>query len=74
MPIYEYGCVCGSKSTEIQKIGADAPGCPSCGKGMTKRPTTPAMIKWKGDGGYPSMRKARHGTAPYTSGYGAYGD
>lgn len=73
MPLYKFECEqCGNKVEVIQGIEGEAPLC--CGIAMTKRPTFPSMIKWKGEGGFPSLRKTREGTAPYTSGYGEYGD
>jgi len=74
MPIYEYICECGCEVEEIQKMGSEAPVCPKCGVGMIKKPTHPSMVKWKGEGGFPSLRKQHKGTAPYTSQYGEYGD
>jgi len=41
--------------------------CPNCGKMMVRKPTFPAMVKIKGEGGYPSRRKQVKGTAPYTT-------
>ncbi|KKL49387.1 hypothetical protein LCGC14_2316020 [marine sediment metagenome] len=75
MPIYEYYCnECEVERMKLQEIGSDAPQCPHCRVGMTQKPTHPAMIKWKGEGGFPSLRKAYKGTSPYTSSYGRYGD
>lgn len=67
MPIYIYECEkCGNK---IEVLNGGVPLC--CGKAMAKRPTFPALVKWKGEGGFPSMRRAyKRGTAPYTKGYG----
>ena len=53
----------------IQKIGDDAPVCEKCGEGMVKLSSFPAMVKIKGEGGYPSRRKEFKGTSPYTAGY-----
>jgi putative FmdB family regulatory protein len=69
MPIYDYCCnTCGSKKELYQKIGDNVPEC--CGVGMNKKPTYPALVKWKGEGGFPTMRRAyKGGTAPNTRGY-----
>ena len=74
MPIYEYRCECGCEVTELQMIGSKAPTCQKCGGVMLRKFSPIAMVKWKGEGGFPSLRKARRGTAPYTRQYGAYGD
>ena len=72
MPLYLYKCEkCGSKLETIRSIAGEIPLC--CDKAMNKLPTTPAMVKWKGAGGYPSNIKAGKGTAPFTSGYSKYG-
>ena len=72
MPIFEYRCECGCKSTELQRE-AGAPMC-KCGETMQRLWTPLAMVKWKDEGGYPSLRKAHLRTAPFTSHYGPYGD
>lgn len=70
MPIYEYQCgECKLTAEKFQKIGGEAPNCPECGVGMTKKPTHLAMVKIKGEGGFPSRRREWRGTAPYTQGY-----
>ena len=74
MPIYDYLCSCGCVTTEIQKIGSNAPRCEKCGGVMRRRYSPIAMVKWKGEGGFPSLRKAHKETATYTSDYGEYGD
>lgn len=66
MPIYEYRCSkCKTEVETVQQIGASPPIC--CGEGMEKTPTFPAMVKMKGEGGYPSRRKWAKGTAPNTT-------
>lgn len=67
MPIYAYECECGQELEKVQQIGEDAALCPKCGAKMRKQPTFPAMVKMKGEGGYPSRRKFVKGSAPYTS-------
>jgi predicted nucleic acid-binding Zn ribbon protein len=68
MPIYCFDCECGVTGVEkLMSMGAENPPCPRCGKTMRKLPTFPAMVKWNGDGGYPSRRKFTHGTAPFTT-------
>ena len=55
MPIYEYRCsVCGEER-EVFQHNFDVAEC--CGKPMTRMPSFPAMVKIKGEGGYPSRRK-----------------
>jgi len=55
MPIYEYKCSeCGEKLEVLQREMADVM---CCGKPMERKITFPAMIKIKGEGGYPSRRK-----------------
>jgi len=73
MPLYEYRCdKCGFTTEELQQIGSETPQCPQCG-GVMQRVFSPiAMVKWKGEGGFPSLRKAHLGTSPYTSHYGEY--
>ncbi len=68
MPIYLYRCeTCNEEIEKISPIGEDVPICH--GEGMLKIPTFPVMIKWKGEGGYPSRRKQWKGIAAYTTGY-----
>ncbi len=67
MALYIYQCEkCGNK---IEVLNGRVPLC--CSEAMSKRPTAHVMVKWKGEGGFPSMRRAyKGGTAPYTRGYG----
>lgn len=52
MPIYEYGCeACGNEFELMQRIGADAPPCPSCGGGVQKR-VSRTSFQLKGGGWY----------------------
>jgi len=68
MPIYQYFCPeCAVEIEKIQNVGDNTALCPKCGGLMVKMMTFPAMIKMKGEGGYPSRRKFVKGTAPYTS-------
>ncbi len=68
MPIYLYKCEqCQTKVERLLPIGGDAPICH--GEGMRQVPTFPVMVKWKGEGGYPSRRKQWRGIAPNTVGY-----
>ncbi len=58
MPIYEYSCdKCGLSKEVIQKIGEEAPDCPKCGGGMIKKPSSPAIVRIFGEGGYPIRSK-----------------
>ena len=66
MPIYVYHCSgCGVDKELIRQMEQEAPDC--CGGVMAKCPTFPAMVKVKGEGGYPSRRKWARGSAPYTT-------
>lgn len=67
MPLYIYLCKCGRELERIQPMGENNTFCPECGMQMIKMPTFPAMVKMKGEGGYPSRRKHFKGTAPYTT-------
>ena len=73
MPIFDFDCDCGNE-LEVIQVGIDAPTCPKCGGVMRRKFSPIAMVKWKGEGGFPSLRKTHKGTAPYTNNYGAYGD
>lgn len=67
MPIYAYKCSkCNSGFERVQAMGENTSPCPGCGEVVAKIPTFPAMVKMKGEGGYPSRRKLVKGTAPYT--------
>ncbi len=57
MPIYEYICPDCGYETEVIQYGMEVKDCVSCGIPMERRFTSPAMIKIKGAGGYPSRRK-----------------
>lgn len=58
MPVYIYECKqCGIEVEAVQSIEAGAPKCETCGVGMTKKPTHPAIIKVVGQGGYPTRSK-----------------
>ena len=68
MPIYVFGCDCGTEVERILPMEYTLPLCPSCGVVMRKKPTHQAMVKMSGEGGYPSRRKFVKGSAPYTTG------
>ena len=69
MPLYLYGCSdCQTEIEKFQAIDGEPIPCPSCHKGMVRKPTFPAMVKVKGMGGYPSRRKMIGDTAPYCRG------
>lgn len=56
MPLYDYRCsVCGDEKDVFQHNMTDVAEC--CGKPMERVPSFPAMVKIKGEGGYPSRRK-----------------
>ena len=66
MPIYRYKCAkCNFELEIVQAFGATTPS--HCGQEMIMLPTFPAMVKIKGEGGYPSRRKFVKGSAPYTT-------
>ena len=68
MPIYAYKCSkCNSGFERVQGLGETVSSCPECGGVAINLPTFPAMVKMKGEGGYPSRRKFVKGTAPYTN-------
>lgn len=68
MPIYVYKCtVCGAEDEVLLSRVVNILPCSQCGEMSLKQPTFPAMIKVKGEGGYPSRRKFVKGTAPYTN-------
>ena len=63
MPVYDYFCKCGCEKTEIQAIGAEPPKCPTCGGDMNKKVSSPAIVRFLWDGGYPVRSKG------YKNGY-----
>ena len=68
MPIYVYRCdKCVLELEKVQGINEEAALCPNCGNTMARLPTFPAMVKIKGEGGYPSRRKFVKGSAPFTT-------
>ena len=59
MPIYEYSCGgCGHDFDKLQRTGANAPPCPSCGAGETSRKVSLSSFHLKGSGWYASDYKA----------------
>ena len=69
MPIYDFKCViCGTVAEDkYVRHEGDKPIC--CNAEMFRLPSTIAMVKWKGSGGYPSNMKLGKGTAPFTGNY-----
>jgi len=57
VPIFEYRCECGYEAMEVQMIGEESPKCEKCGGDMIKKVSSPAIIRFKGDGGYPVRSK-----------------
>lgn len=65
MPLFDCVCVKCGHQQEVLLRGNESP--LHCGVSMRKLPSFPAMVKMKGEGGYPSRRKFVGGTAPYTT-------
>lgn len=57
MPTYEYYCECGTEIEQIQRIGDEAPQCPTCGVVMIRQISHPAVIKVLSKGGNPIRSK-----------------
>ena len=58
MPLYDYRCsVCGYEAEVFQHNMTDIKSCIVCETPMDRVPSFPAMVKIKGEGGYPSRRK-----------------
>ena len=57
MPLFDLKCdICGNvKEDAIVWMGTEPADC--CGTPMRKLPSMYGMVKWKGEGGYPSRRK-----------------
>ena len=67
MPIYPYRCSeCGAEIEVLQAIGVMTREC-ACGADMERTPTFIAMVKMKGEGGFPSRRKFVKGSSPFTT-------
>jgi putative FmdB family regulatory protein len=67
MPLYDYYCEnCGNTVEKLQ-LGECVTNPECCGLTMRRLPSTPAFIKIKGEGGYPSRRKMVNGSAPGTT-------
>lgn len=65
-PLYDFYCpLCGAEVSKVQSYEAPYPVC--CEYPMAKHPSVPAMVKIKGEGGYPSRRKFVKGSAPGTT-------
>jgi len=54
-PLYDYKCECGEEALLI-RYDFDVEPCKRCGATMTRLPSTPALIRIKGQG-YPSRKK-----------------
>jgi putative FmdB family regulatory protein len=50
VPIYVYACNCGLRFERLAAVGAEAPGCPSCG-GETRKVPTAAGLGGRADPG-----------------------
>ena len=74
MPIYEYRCPeCGLDFEKIQKIGADAPPCPSCGFVDVKKKVSASAFVLKGSGWYKDhygLKKSSGGSSDAGGGEG----
>lgn len=64
MPIYQYKCKCG-REEEVILWGEAQIMCPVCRSLMERQLPRIAMVKNKGEGGYPSRQKFIRGTAPF---------
>ncbi|MCB9507237.1 MAG: zinc ribbon domain-containing protein [Myxococcales bacterium] len=74
MPIYEYRCAaCGHDFDRLQRVGADAPSCPSCGATETSRRVSLGSFQLKGSGWYASDYKGSSGGAPQSAAESAAG-
>ncbi len=72
MPQYEYKCQeCGWEEHRIQPVNADYPEC--CGRTMDKKITCPALVKMKGEGGFPARRKWIQDWTPESKPFGSIG-
>lgn len=69
MPLYQYTCKCGREEEVILYKDATVT-CPDCRVPMERQFSQLAMVRNKGDGGYPSRQKHMRGTAPFSSGKG----
>ena len=68
MPLFDYHCdICG-RTREVLIMHGEVPQC--CNTTMRRLPSSIAMVKMKGEGGYPSRQHQMKGTAPYTTGTG----
>jgi len=67
MPLYDYRCKNNHVSERVTNYESPFPVCPECGEPTERLPSTPAFVKFKGEGGYPSRRKFAKGTAPGTT-------
>jgi predicted nucleic acid-binding Zn ribbon protein len=66
MPLFDYHCNICSRTREVLIMHGEVPQC--CNASMRRLPSSLAMVKMKGEGGYPSRQHQFKGTAPYTSG------
>ena len=64
MPLFDMVCSCGNEFEVL--IRAEESVTCRCGNAMAKKPAFPAMVKI--GHGYPSKRKERRGSAPYSGG------
>ena len=67
MALFDCVCVKCKRVREVIVRGR-LPQC-ECGGELRKLPSHPALVKMKGEGGYPSRRKMIKGTAPYSDSY-----
>jgi hypothetical protein len=65
LPLHDYQCQVCKQVREVISFLDSEPKC--CDVPMIKLPSFPVLVKMKGDGGLPSLRKMGRGTAPYTS-------
>ena len=64
MPIFELYCEsCKTEKELLCRVGDAPPSC--CGSEMVRKYSNLAMVKNKGQGGYPSRQKFFKGSAPF---------
>jgi putative FmdB family regulatory protein len=58
MPLYDLTCdYCGYEIEKLMGMKEPMPLCPTCKNGMRIQYSAPPMVKYKGEGGYPSRKR-----------------